>query len=77
LALFRRRSPERILGSSLPASENLHRKGLLTGLKILRDIDQSITTGRAVNHWDCGFGPRLWVNARRYGSVITGEFPRR
>ena len=28
LALFRRRSPERIQGSSLPASENLHKRGL-------------------------------------------------
>ncbi len=31
----------------------------------------------AVNRWDCGFGPRLWVNARRDGSGITGESPRR
>jgi hypothetical protein len=29
LALFRRRPPERVEGSSLPASENLHRTGLM------------------------------------------------
>jgi hypothetical protein len=34
------------------------RKGLLVvpDLKILRGVDRSIATGRAVNHWDCGLG---------------------
>src|SRR5271165_645953 len=37
------------------------RKGLLAISKFLRDVDRSITAGRAVDHWDCGFGPpRLW-----------------
>jgi hypothetical protein len=55
------------------------RKGLLVvpDLKILRGIDRSIATGRAVNHWDCGLGRDYGVNARRYGSVITVESPRR
>src|SRR5260370_39998650 len=33
------------------------RKGLLAVSKSYATL---ITTRRAVNHWDCGFGPRLW-----------------
>jgi hypothetical protein len=55
----------------------LCQKGTIGGLKILRDVDRSIITGRAVNHWDCRFGRDYGVNARGYGSVITGEAPRR
>jgi hypothetical protein len=47
LALFRRRSPQRVVRSSMPASENLHRSRHRRNAAISSSFDYSITSSAA------------------------------